>query len=74
MCTPAHNSSSAAEDRLYPVMVYIHGGGYEVGTPVVSPGDVIPLWGVVLVTIQYGLGPLVLLQREIRWLQEIMEC
>ncbi|KAL9966496.1 hypothetical protein ACROYT_G024580 [Oculina patagonica] len=43
--------------ELYPVMVYIHGGGYDAGTPAVSPGDVIPLWGVVLVTIQYRLGP-----------------
>ncbi|KAK3751857.1 hypothetical protein QZH41_009663 [Actinostola sp. cb2023] len=41
----------------YPVMVYIHGGGYEAGSPVVSPGDVLPLWDVVLVTIQYRLGP-----------------
>lgn len=54
--TPHRIDSSAAGDS-YPVMVYIHGGGYEVGTPVVSPGDVIPLWGVVLVTIQYRLGP-----------------
>ena len=44
--------------KLYPVMVYIHGGGYDAGTPAVSPGDVIPLWGVVLVTIQYRLGVL----------------
>ena len=44
--------------ELYPVMVYIHGGGYDAGTPAVSPGDVIPLWGVVLVTIQYRLGVL----------------
>ena len=50
--TPANSSS------LFPVMVYIHGGGYEAGSPVVSPGDVIPLWGVVLVSIQYRLGPL----------------
>ena len=54
--TPRRNGSSGAGDS-YPVMVYIHGGGYEVGTPVISPGDVIPLWGVVLVTIQYRLGP-----------------
>ena len=39
-----------------PVMVYIHGGGYEAGSPIVSPGDILPLWGVVLVTIQYRLG------------------
>ena len=41
----------------YPVMVYIHGGGYEAGSPVVSPGDALPMWEVVLVTIQYRLGP-----------------
>ncbi|EDO43868.1 predicted protein [Nematostella vectensis] len=41
----------------YAVMVYIHGGGYEAGSPIISPGDAIPLWGVVLVTIQYRLGP-----------------
>ncbi|XP_031561565.1 neuroligin-4, Y-linked-like [Actinia tenebrosa] len=41
----------------YPVMVYIHGGGYETGSPVVSPGDALPMWEVVLVTIQYRLGP-----------------
>ena len=52
--SPHRNESSG---KLYPVMVYIHGGGYEVGTPVVSPGDIIPLWEVVLVTIQYRLGP-----------------
>ena len=43
--------------ELYPVMVYIHGGGYDAGSPAVSPGDMIPLWGIVLVTIQYRLGP-----------------
>ena len=53
--TPLSNTSAAR--NLFPVMVYIHGGGYEVGTPVVSPGDIIPLWSVVLVTIQYRLGP-----------------
>jgi len=44
-------------EELYPVMVYIHGGGYDAGSPAVSPGDVIPLWSIVLVTIQYRLGP-----------------
>lgn len=52
-----HRGNSSEVGISYPVMVYIHGGGYEVGTPVISPGDVIPLWGVVLVTIQYRLGP-----------------
>ena len=52
-----HRGDSSEAGISHPVMVYIHGGGYEVGTPVISPGDVIPLWGVVLVTIQYRLGP-----------------
>lgn len=52
-----HRNDSSGAGVSHPVMVYIHGGGYEVGTPVISPGDVIPLWGVVLVTIQYRLGP-----------------
>ena len=43
--------------EAFPIMLYIHGGGYDAGTPAVSPGDVIPQWGVVLVTIQYRLGP-----------------
>lgn len=37
-------------------MVYIYGGGYEVGIFVVSFGDLIFLWGVVLVIIQYCVG------------------
>ena len=53
--TPFQNFHSEKEN--YPVMVYIHGGGYEAGSPIVSPGDVVPLWGIVLVTIQYRLGP-----------------
>ena len=51
-------NKNAGSNDLYPVMAYIHGGGYDAGTPAVSPGDVIPLWGVVLVTIQYRLGAL----------------
>ena len=60
---------SFSEDCLYldvytpnvslslPVMVYIHGGGYEIGTAVTSPGDILALQGVVVVVIQYRLGP-----------------
>ena len=40
-----------------PVMVYIHGGGYEVGTAVFCPGDILALHGVVVVVIQHRLGP-----------------
>ena len=42
----------------YPVMVYFHGGSYFAGTPVrlETPGEILPLRGVVLVTVQYRLG------------------
>ena len=64
--TPNFNYS---EDCLYldiyspntslslPVMVYIHGGGYIVGGAVTSPSDILALQGVVVVIIQYRLGP-----------------
>ena len=60
---------SFSEDCLYldvyspnvslslPVMVYIHGGSYELGTAVLFPGDILALHGVVIVVIQYRLGP-----------------
>lgn len=40
-----------------PVLVYIHGGAYESGTSVVFPSDMLALQGVVVVVIQYRLGP-----------------
>ena len=61
--------SSFSEDCLYldvyspnvslrlPVMVYIHGGGYEGGTAIFYPSDNLALHGVVVVVIQYRLGP-----------------
>ena len=60
---------SFSEDCLYldayspnvraslPVMVYIHGGSYELGTSVLFPGDILALQGLVIVVIQYRLGP-----------------
>ena len=60
---------SYSEDCLYldvyspnvslhlPVMVYIHGGGYEIGTAIKYPSDILTLQGVVVVVIQYRLGP-----------------
>ena len=54
---------SYSEDCLYldiftpnvtlnlPVMVWIHGGGYESGTSVTFPGDILSLQGVVVVVI-----------------------
>ena len=40
-----------------PVMVYIHGGSYELGTAILFPSDILALHGVVIVVIQYRLGP-----------------
>ncbi len=60
---------SYSEDCLYldvytpnvssnlPVMVYIHGGSYELGSAVLFPSDILALYGVVVVVIQYRLGP-----------------
>ena len=69
---PEFTSKDYSEDCLYlnvyvpqrndtrgtglPVMVYIHGGGYEVGAPVANPGDQLALRGLVVVTIQYRLS------------------
>ena len=47
---PGNSSSSL------PVMVYIHGGGFALGTAVYRPADFLALHGVVVVTIQYRLG------------------
>ena len=41
----------------FPVMVYIHGGGYAGGTAITFPSDVLALHAVVVVVIQYRLGP-----------------
>ena len=40
-----------------PVMVYIHGGGYGAGTAGIYSGDYLALHGVVVVVIEYRLGP-----------------
>ena len=40
-----------------PELLYIPGGGYEVGTAVYYPSDILALHGVVIVVIQYLLGP-----------------
>ena len=40
-----------------PVMFYIHGGGYELGTSITYPSDLLALHGMVVVVIQYRLGP-----------------
>ena len=40
-----------------PVLVYIHGGAYELGTSITFTSDILALHGVVVVVIQYRLGP-----------------
>lgn len=42
----------------YPVMVYIHGGSYEVGAGRLVDGSVLAQMGVVLISINYRLGAL----------------
>ncbi|XP_060065898.1 acetylcholinesterase-like [Ylistrum balloti] len=50
---PISNSPS-----LYPVMVFIHGGGYTLGSSHQYPGVFLAERGIVVVTINYRLGPL----------------
>lgn len=54
---PGANATNTSQ--LYPVIVFIHGGSYVFGSIVrpTTPGEVLPRRGVVLVTIQYRLGP-----------------
>ena len=66
---PFTSNFTFSEDCLYldiyspnislslPVMVYIHGGGYIIGTAITSPSDFLALQGVVVVIILYRLGP-----------------
>ncbi len=44
-------------DEALPVMVWIHGGGLTVGSGDAYPGELLSSKGVVLVTINYRLGP-----------------
>ena len=46
-----------ADERLRPVMVWIHGGGFRAGSNQV-PGDVLAQQDAVVVSINYRLGPL----------------
>ena len=66
---PYGRNYTISEDCLYldvytpntslslPVMVYIHGGGYGAGAAIGYPSEVLALQGVVVVVIQYRLGP-----------------
>ena len=45
-------------DASYPVMVFIHGGSFEVGSGKLYDGTVLAQLGVVVVTINYRLGAL----------------
>ena len=55
--TPAN--ATMANHSSFPVLAYIHGGGFFAGTPIraVSPGEYLALRGMIVVTIQYRLGP-----------------
>ena len=44
-------------DELLPTMVWIHGGGLTVGSGDAYPGELLTAKGVVLVTVNYRLGP-----------------
>ena len=44
-------------DELYPVMVFIHGGSYEEGSGMRYDGFPLAQHGVVVVSINYRLGP-----------------
>ena len=54
---PGRNATNTTQ-QLHPVIMFIHGGSYVYGTTArhTTPGEVLPRWGVVLVTIQYRLG------------------
>ena len=68
--TPYAQNFSFSEDCLYldvytpnitlslPVLFYIHGGGFQGGSSIMFPSDILALQGVVVVTIQYRLGAL----------------
>lgn len=45
-------------DRKYPVIVYTHGGSYELGSGNLYDGSVLVQHGVVVVTYSYRLGAL----------------
>lgn len=44
--------------KKYPVMVFIHGGSYEVGSGKLYTGEVLAMMGVIVVSINYRLGAL----------------
>lgn len=54
--TPKINKNMNSQEKFLPVMFNIHGGGYEVGTSLFAPGDMLALQGVVVVTTQYRLS------------------
>jgi carboxylesterase type B len=52
------NEFPSNSPTLYPVMVYIHGGGFVVGASQQYPGVFLAERNVVVVTFNYRLGPL----------------
>jgi len=43
--------------RTYPVMVFLHGGGFKKGSAVQYPGIVLAQRDMIVVTLNYRLGP-----------------
>lgn len=56
--TPANIQATGADTELRPVAVWIHGGGFSMGSGAWPDGSAFARDGVVLVTINYRLGPL----------------
>ena len=53
-----YDLQEGSPDALYPVMVYFHGGSYEVGSGTLYDGGVLSQFGVIVVIINYRLGAL----------------
>uniref|UniRef100_A0A915EIJ8 Guanine nucleotide-binding protein subunit gamma n=1 Tax=Ditylenchus dipsaci TaxID=166011 RepID=A0A915EIJ8_9BILA len=50
--------ASKSSGNVYPVMVFLHGGNFQTGTANDWPGHVLASRGIVVVTVNYRLGPL----------------
>ncbi|KAI1730422.1 carboxylesterase family domain-containing protein [Ditylenchus destructor] len=50
--------ASKSSGNVYPVMVFFHGGNFQTGTANDWPGHVLASRGIVVVTVNYRLGPL----------------
>uniref|UniRef100_A0A914GZ99 Carboxylesterase type B domain-containing protein n=1 Tax=Globodera rostochiensis TaxID=31243 RepID=A0A914GZ99_GLORO len=55
--TPAVKSHSSSVSNALPVMVFLHGGNFQTGTANDWPGHVLASRGIVVVAVNYRLGP-----------------